>query len=147
MSKYEDANLILKLYELRREPVMREARNWMITFFPESAQDLMNAILGPNSAYYRMVTSYWEMAATLVIHGAIDEQLFNEANGEHIVVFSKIQPYLAEFREMLNAPNAFANLEKLVMRMPDAEAMLEQRREIMKRFVTARTEMAKSAEA
>jgi hypothetical protein len=147
MSKYEDANLILKLYELRREPVMREARNWMITFFPESAQDIMNAILGPNSAYYRMVTSYWEMAASFVNNGAIDEQMFNEANGEHIVVFSKIQPHLAELREIMGNPNILAHLEKLVMRMPDAEALLEQRREMMKRFITARTEMAKSAEA
>jgi hypothetical protein len=147
MSKYEDANLILKLYELRREPVMREARNWMITFFPESAQDIMNAILGPNSAYYRMVTSYWEMAASFVNNGAIDEQMFNEANGEHVVVFSKIQPHLAELREIMGNPNILAHLEKLVMRMPDAEALLEQRREMMKRFITARTEMAKSAEA
>ncbi len=147
MSKHEDANLILRLYELRREPVMREARNWMITFFPESAQDIVNALLGPNSAYYRMVTSYWEMAASFVINGAIDEKMFNEANGEHVVVFSKIQPYLAELREMFGNPNAFVNLEKLVMNMPDAEAVLEKRREMIKRLVAARTEAAKVAEA
>ena len=145
MSKHEDANLILKLYELRREPVMREARNWMIAFFPESAQDIMNAVLGPNSAYYRMVTTYWDMAASFVNNGAIDEQMFNEANGEHVVVFSKIQPHLAELREIMGNPNILANLEKLVMRMPDAEALLEGRREMMKRFMAARAEAAKAA--
>lgn len=144
MSKHEDANLILRLYELRREPVMREARNWMIMFFPENAQDIMNAILGPNSAYYRMVTSYWDMAASFVVNGAIDEQMFNDANGEHVVVFSKIHPYLAEFREMIGNPNAYANLEKLIMAMPDAEQRLEMTRERMKRFAAARAESAKA---
>lgn len=144
MSKYEDANLILRLYELRREPVMREARNWMISFFPTSAEDLRNTILGANSAHYRMVTSYWDMAASLVNNGAIDEQMFNEANGEHVVVFSKIQPFLAEFRQMMDNPNYLAHLEKLIMRMPDAETRMETIRERMKRFAAARAEAAKA---
>jgi len=147
MSKHEDANLILKLYELRREPVMREARNWMITFFPESAQDLVGAIVGTNSAYYRMVTSYWDMAASFVNNGAIDETMFNEANGEHVVVFSKLQPYLAEFRELMGNPNYLLNLEKLVMRIPDAETVLANRREMIKRMVSLRAEAAKATQA
>lgn len=146
MSKYEDANLILRLYELRREPVMREARNWMIGFFPESVQDIMNTLLGENSAYYRMVTSYWDMAASFVNNEAIDEQMFNDANGEHVVVFSKIQPYLAELREITGNPNYLAQIEKLIMRMPDAETRLETVRERMKLYVEARTQ-AKGATA
>ena len=79
MSKAESAELILKLYDLRREATMREARNWIISFFPESAADVMQAIMNPEtSAYYRMVVSYWDMAASFVNHGAIDEQIFGE---------------------------------------------------------------------
>ncbi|MDQ3710804.1 MAG: hypothetical protein M3388_01085, partial [Acidobacteriota bacterium] len=67
MSKAESAELILKLYDLRREATMREARNWMISFFPEGAADVIQAMLNPEtSAYYRMVTSYWDMAASFV---------------------------------------------------------------------------------
>lgn len=146
MSKAESAELILKLYETRREPVMREARNWVIGFFPESAEDIMKTMIdAETSAKYRMVTTYWDMAAGFVNHGAIDEDMFNDANGEHIVVFCKIQPFLNELRQLLDNPNMLANLEKLIMRMPDAEAMLTKRREMMKRWMQARAEMAKGA--
>jgi len=146
MSKTESADLILKLYELRREPTMREARNWMIGFFPESAADVIQAIVkAETSAYYRMVTTYWDMAASLVNHGAIDEEMFNDAQGEHIIVFSKIEPFLAELRETIGSPKMLANLETLVMRQPDAKEMLAARREMMKRMFAARQEMAKNA--
>ena len=146
MSKTESAELILKLYETRREPVMREARNWVIGFFPESTEDIMKTMIdAETSAKYRMVTTYWDMAAGFVNHGAIDEDMFNDANGEHIVVFCKIQPFLSELRQTLDNPNMLANLEKLIMRMPDAEAMLTKRREMMKRWMQARAEMAKGA--
>src|SRR5919199_4626269 len=111
-TKHEDANLILKLYDLRREEVMRKARNWYIfEFNPDNVQYIINTLMGEHSAYFRMVTSYWDMAASLVNHGAIDEQMFNDANGEHMVVFAKIEPFLAELRAMFNSPNAMANLE------------------------------------
>ncbi len=146
MSKSKSADLILKLYETRREPVMREARNWVIGFFPESAEEIMKAMIdAETSAKYRMVTTYWDMAAGFVNHGVIDEEMFNDANGEHVVVFSKIQPFLGELRQMIDNPNMLANLEKLVMRMPDAETMLTKRREMMKRWMQARAETAKGA--
>ena len=146
MSKAKSADLILKLYELRREEKMREARNWMITFFPESAQDVMQTMLdNETSAYYRMVTSYWDMAASFVNHGAINEKMFNEVSGEAVIVFSKIEPFLEELRGMNGSPNYLANLEKLIMRMPDAKEMLAKRREAMKRMMQARSEMSQSA--
>jgi len=146
MSKAESAELILKLYELRREDTMREARNWMISFFPDSTQDVMQAIMNPEtSAYYRMVMSYWEMAASFVNHGAIDEEMFTDANGEHFVYFAKIEPFLPELREMMGNPNMFGNLEKLVMRQPDAKERLAKSRESMKRMMKAREEMWQSA--
>jgi hypothetical protein len=145
MSKTESAELILKLYDLRREATMREARNWMISFLPESAQDILQAMVKTEtSAYYRMVVSYWDMAASFVNHGAIDEEMFNDAHTEHFVIFSKIEPFLPELRETMGNPNALANLEKLVMRQPDAKERLAKTRESMKRWMQARAEMSKS---
>jgi len=146
MSKTESANLILKLYELRRDPTMREARNWMITFFPESAEDVMKTMLDERtSAYFRMVTSYWDMAASFVNHGAIDEEMFNDAHGEHIMAFSRIEPFLEEFRQTVGNPTYLSNLEKLIVKSPEDRETLKQSREKMKQWVDARNKMSKSA--
>ena len=75
MSKAKDADLILKLYDLRREETMRKARDWMIRFNPESMQDILDAVMGEHSAYFRMVTSYWEMAAALVAYRELQAAL------------------------------------------------------------------------
>ena len=144
--KYEDANLILKLYELRREEVMRKARDWFIWFNPTSAQDIINTFMGEHSAYYRMVTSYWEMAATLVNRGAIDKEMFNEANGEHMVVFAKIEPFLAELRTIFNNPRGMGNLEKLIMSEPNAKESLEALRERFQKMAAMRAEAAAKAQ-
>ena len=118
-SPYESATLLVRLYELRRETAMREARTWYArSFAPASADDVMATVNGPNSAQFRMVTSYWEMAASFVNHGAIDADMFNEANGEHLVIFAKIQPFLAEYRAKTNSPKYLAALEKMVMTNP-----------------------------
>jgi hypothetical protein len=146
MSKAESAELILKLYDLRREPTMREARNWMISFFPESAADIMQAMIkAETSAFFRMVTTYWDMAASFVNHGAIDEEMFSDAHGEHFVVFSKVEPFLPELRETVGNPKMLENLEKLIMRQPDARERLAKTRESMKRWMQARSEMSQSA--
>ena len=87
----------MQLYDLRREAMMREARNWFISFFPESVDDVMRTLIDPTtSGYYRMVTTYWDMAASFVLRGAIDEAMFLDSAGEAWVVFAKIQPYLEE---------------------------------------------------
>lgn len=137
--KTEDANLILKLYELRREDTMRKARNWFTREFnPESAQDISAAMTSEHSsAYYRMVTSYWEMAASFVNNGALDEKMFNDANGEHIAVYAKLEPFIKEIREMLHSPHAFAHLEKLVTRIPNINERLAVMRERMKQWAAA----------
>lgn len=142
MNKAESADLILKLYELRREATMREARNWMISFFPESAAEIMQAMIDARtSGFYRMVTTYWDMAASFVNHGAIDEEMFAEITGEHIVVFSKIEPFLDELRQTLG-PNYLKNLEKLIMKQPDAKETLAARREMMKKWMQARADIS-----
>ena len=139
-NNYEDARLILKLYELRREETMRKAREWYIRQFkPSSAQDILDIARGEYSGYYRMVTSYWDMAASFVNHGAIDEQMFNDANGEHIAVFAKIEPFLAELREQSGAPQYLHHLERVVMRMPEATERLATIRERFKRLMEPRS--------
>jgi hypothetical protein len=138
MSKAESANLIMKLYDLRREEKMRDARGWMAGFFPESAEDIMNAMINPeSSAKFRMVTSYWDMAASFVNHGAIDVDMFRDTSGEHMIVFAKIEPHLEDFRAMMGNPNYMKNLETLVSQLPDYKELLQGRREMMKRFIEA----------
>lgn len=139
MSKHHDAELILKLYELRREPVMREARNWWWGFNPTSSQDVIDTLLGEHSGHYRMVLSYWEMAAAMVNSGAIDEQLFNESNGEQIFVYAKIEPVLEDLRKMFDSPDFLSNLEAIVKRIPDSEKKIAGMRERMKKFSEMRT--------
>src|SRR4030088_3273922 len=104
MSKQEDANLILKLYDLRREAVMRDARNWFFTFNPTSVQDFIDALMGEHSGHYRMVVSYWDMAASMVNQGAIDEDLFNASGGEMVFVYAKIAKFIPELRQLFGSP-------------------------------------------
>jgi hypothetical protein len=147
MSKQQDADLILKLYDLRREATMREARNWMFTFNPTSIQDVMDALLGEHSGHYRMVISYWDMAAAMVNSGAIDEQLFNDTNGEHIFVYAKIAPVIEEIRTMFGSPDFLINLESLVKRIPNIDEKITTMRERMKKFGEMRAERAAKTQA
>jgi hypothetical protein len=145
MSKQADADLILKLYDLRREATMREARNWMFTFNPTTVQEYMDAMMGEHSGHLRMVISYWDMAAALVNNGAIDEQMFNDANGEHLFVFAKIEPVLEDVRKAFDAPDALKHFETLVRRVPDNEKKLAAIRERIKMIQARMAEQAKAA--
>lgn len=122
MGKARSAELLIQLYDLRRETVMREARKWMSTFFPKSPEELAGTMMDPEvGGYLRMVISYWDMAASFVNHGAIDREMFYDANGEFLFVFCKIRPHLEGIREMFDMPEWMEHLEKLVMAMPNAE--------------------------
>ncbi|MEP7074988.1 MAG: hypothetical protein ABI878_04190 [Acidobacteriota bacterium] len=135
MTKVESADLILKLYDLRREEKMREARNWIFSFNPTSAEDYWTTMMDPQvGALLRMVTSYWDMAASLVSHGAIDAEMFNDTAGEHFMVFAKVQPFLAELREKFQNPNAFKHLEKVIMDSPDGAERLARTQEFLKKI-------------
>lgn len=130
MADHEDANLILKLYELRREAVMREARTWYATeFHPQSAADVMAALHGPKSAYLRMLAGYWEMVAALVLHDTIDAELFNDTTGEHMFFFAKVEPFLDDVRKQGGQPRMLKSLEKLVRKTPDSADRLKALRE------------------
>jgi hypothetical protein len=97
----------------------------------------MQALQGPNSAHFRMVTSYWDMAASFVLNGAIDEQMFNDANGEHHVVFAKVEPFIADYRTRMGSPGALTSLETLVMRAPDAKQRMQRVRERFRALAAA----------
>jgi hypothetical protein len=131
MSKQEEAGLILKLYELRREETMRKARDWYFREFnPQSMADFNTAMLGEHSGHLRMVVSYWDMAAALVNNGAISLELFNDSNSEHMAIFSKIEPLLSEIRAF--APQFALNVEKLIDATPDGRKRVASIRERMK---------------
>jgi hypothetical protein len=122
---YESATLLIRLYELRREPTMREARNWFAREFnPTSIDDVMQALGGPHSGHFRMASSYWDMAASFVLNGAIDEKMFNDANGEQLVVFAKVEPFLAEYRTRTGNPTYLSSLETIVLKRPGAKESL-----------------------
>src|SRR5947207_4209839 len=99
---------------------MREARNCIFSFNPTSVDHYWQSMMDPEvGGYLRMVTSYWDMAAALVNHGAIDADLFNDTAGEHVMVFAKVQPILAELREKFQNPHAFKNVEKVIHAAPN----------------------------
>ena len=144
MGKHEDADLILKLYDLRREAVMREARNWWFTFNPTSIQDVMSTMMGEHSGYMRMVLSYWDMACAMVVSGAIDEDLFNQTNGEHMGVYMKIEPVLEDLRKTFDNPEFCKSLETVVKRMPNIEARMATMRERFTQFAAMREQQQAS---
>jgi hypothetical protein len=132
MSKQEEASLILKLYDLRREDTMRKARDWYFREFnPQSVTDFTSAMFSEHSGHLRMVVSYWDMAAALVNNGAIGVELFQECNAEHIGVFAKIEPLLKDIRAAYS-PRFAAKLEKLIDTIPDGRKLTAEHRERMK---------------
>jgi len=133
MEKQNDVMTILKLYELRRDEQMRAARQWYFSHFaPKSAMDIIALYRGGEraSANFRMITSYWDMASAFVLNGGIDEKMFFDSGTEHIFVYSKIQPFLAEIREMFHEPDYLINLETLALKVPGIEAKLEARKRL-----------------
>ena len=141
-TQYESARLILELFNLRREATMREARSFWLTFNPETIEDLMAGMASPNGGYIRMVISYWDMAASLVVNGAIDQKMFNDANGEHLVVFGKIEALIPKMREMTGDPNTWKNLETVALGTPDARKKIDGIKERIKGMLAARAAAA-----
>jgi hypothetical protein len=124
MADPSQADVLLKLYELRTEPTLRQARAWFVfEFHPTSPQDVLATWLGPGheSAPYRMVTTYWDMAASLVVQGAISAELFNGANTEHVMLVAKLRPFLGEVRAASKWPDYLTNVERVVGMIPQAE--------------------------
>ncbi len=115
-----DAQIIMKLYDLRREAEMRKARSWWLgEFWPQSADDFTKVVGATGSQennWLRQVGGYWSMAASFVLQGALNEDLFLQpaVSGEMYFVFAKVQPFLKELREKSGDPHMFGNIEKVI---------------------------------
>ena len=136
---FESAQLNLQLFDLRREPVLREARAWfLLEFNPETLADLGTVLAGERNASFRMVLGYWDMAASLVTTGAIDADAFRAAHTELFGTFCKVQPFLAEMRAVSGELEFCRHLEAVVMGAPDADAILARRRSALRAAAHAR---------
>jgi hypothetical protein len=116
-----DAQLILQLYDLRREPEIRKARNWwLVNFWPNTADDYMKVLAAMGTQennWLRQVAGYWDMAAALVLHGTLHPELFLEGgvSGEMFFIYAKIKPVLKELRDKMQSPGLFNNVEKVIV--------------------------------
>jgi hypothetical protein len=136
---FESGLLNIKLFDLRREPALREARAWFLNEFnPESFAELVALVSSERNASFRMVLGYWDMAASLVTTGAIDGDAFRAAHGEIFATFSKIHPFLDELRTASGESDFCQHLEAVVRGASDAEAILERRREAARAAAKAR---------
>ena len=124
---HHDADLLLKVYDLRREAVMRQSRHAIMReFWPKTADDVQAVVKGdhPLNAAYRQIGTYWEMVYSMVRHGIVHPAFWLENNGEGLFLFAKIEPWLAEVRESGN-PAAFRNAEWVARECPEGRAIYE----------------------
>jgi hypothetical protein len=144
-----EAQLILKLYDLRREPEMRKARNWWMTdFWPKSADDFMKIAWAPGTqenAWMRQVAGYWGIATSFVLQGILSDDLFLVPgfSGEMFLMFGKIYPFLSEIREKLGDPEFFLDIEKTVKRTKWGRDRLQF---LLKRLETWQARLANQAQ-
>ena len=145
-----DAELILKLYDLRREAEMRKARNWwLVNFWPESTEDIMKiggAMGTQENNWMRQAAGYWSMCASLVLSGAVNPELFLDpsVSGEMFFIFAKVKPFLADLRVKMKNPRMFANIEKLINSTKQSREGLKY---VEGQVASRREAMAKSAKA
>ena len=143
-----DAELILKLYDLRREAEIRKARNWWLAdFWPENADDfrkVAQAMGAQENAWLRQVVGYWELAASLVVHGTVNETLFLEPafSGEMFLIFGKLHPFLQDVREKMQNPRLLANVEKVINK---SKAGQERLKVVEQRLAARRKQMKEGA--
>jgi hypothetical protein len=114
-STYDDANLILRLYDLRREEKMRAARNWFVANFRCKTMAEMSALCPPGTefnAYFRQVVSYWDMAGSFVNCGVLNPDLFFTNTREILLTWIRVQPLIGDMRTAFKDPSYLGNLEK-----------------------------------
>ncbi|HUO24795.1 MAG TPA: hypothetical protein VMU61_03955 [Candidatus Aquilonibacter sp.] len=147
---FTDAQLIMQLYDLRREAEMRKARRWwMADFWPQNAEDFLKVAWATGTQennWLRQVTGYWSMAASFVLQGTLNSDMFLQpaVSGEMFVIFAKVQPFLKDLREKLGDPETFANIEKAIM---TSKYGRERLKFMVKRVAAWREKMAATAKA
>ena len=124
----KDAQLIMQLYDLRREAEMRKARDWSTQVFaPNSIEDIMALFMAQGSnenRWLRQVISYWEMVASFVNRGVLNRDLLEDSVGEYVNLYSKFRPYLKEIRQTIGFPEFMTNIERLVEESERGRRML-----------------------
>jgi hypothetical protein len=123
---HADADIILRLYDLRRDPIMREARKFVcFEFWPSSFDELGKLFTagGKEFAYWRQVTSYWDMAMSFVTRGALDANLFLDNANEMFFVYAKIKPFLPALREAVS-PLFWKRIDDFITSSPEAQQKL-----------------------
>jgi hypothetical protein len=147
---YEQAELQLKIFDLRREARLRDARDWFAkTYFAETLDDALRiAPMGTQAGtFYMMVVSYWDQACAYLNHGLLHEELFFETNGEFFFIWERVKPTIQEGRQRFSNPLFLANLEKAAIRY---ESWIERRapghvaamRQMMKQMASQTTSKA-----
>jgi hypothetical protein len=125
---HHDAELVLRMYELRRDPVMRESREKLASQFWPRSYDDVKAVAGnrqhPLNSAFRQVSTYWEMVYGMAKHGIVHADFLADSNGEGMYLLAKMQPYLEEHRRD-SSPRAFQNAEWLATHSDTAKALLE----------------------
>jgi hypothetical protein len=114
IATYDDANLLLRLYDLRREEKMRAARDWFVKNARfESMEDMLRICPpgSPENAFYRQVVSYWDMVASFVTSGVLNAELFFQSNRELVLVWVRVHKMVPQLRETYKDPSALRNLE------------------------------------
>lgn len=147
---HQQADLMLKLYEMRRDPRLRQARAWFVEHFNATNMQELGTLCPPgsdNNASMRMVVSYWDMAANVVNRGLIDEEFFFETSGEQFIVWERIRPVTGEIRAMFKNPLFLSSLEEHCKRLETwrerrAPGSVAAMREFMKQQASARAKSA-----
>ena len=112
---FDDANLILRLYEMRREDRLRDARKWFAGSFKVKTFDEFQALCPPGSepnASYRMVTTYWEMVASFLTSGVLNPELFYQSGRELLFTWVRLQDIVPAIREKNQHARELINLEE-----------------------------------
>lgn len=117
---YDDVNLILRLYEMRREEKLRQARDWFAKSFKVRNMEEFNKLCPPSydtNAYFRMVVSYWEMVASFITAGVLNEELFFQSGMELLFCWERVRDLIPEARVVNKNPNSYRNLETVANRL------------------------------
>ncbi|MBI70893.1 MAG: hypothetical protein CME29_04105 [Gemmatimonadetes bacterium] len=132
-TRSESARSLMQLYDLRREQKLRDARAWVVrSFNPGSVEDFVSIMQDEDYTYVRMVFGYWDMAASFVVFGAIEREMFTAVSGEMLATYCKVEFMIDELREKINQPSLLVNVQKVVEEWPGAQDRMAHLREYLR---------------
>ncbi len=141
----DDARIVMKLYDLRRESEMRKARNWFASWTPQSFDEIVQLSMNfsaDENRWMRQVLTYWENAASLVLRGVVNSDLFMDWNGEMVFVYAKIKPWLKQIREFQGMPDWMSKVEKVATSTPELRKRIAWMEDRFKKMAEMRAKAA-----